>query len=127
MTNDTLTEMIDRLSKECRIEKKDFRLKIESKLGKMIYSVLDKKDVVKTVTLKQALDLSGIMGAMKETVIKSYLERSITYLANKYNVQKDVIDVRICIKKDTSEPTSYLFIDKMAMREVEIKELVIIN
>jgi hypothetical protein len=122
-TTETLKETLKRLSRDYNVPISSIRLKIAKPDAHLSFTVMNESNGVGTLTLKKALGL-GAMEILKETLIRSTLNRCMTYLSGQAKAPIDKIDLRIYTKtEDVVNPTGYLFNNGKAVRPVSMDEI----
>ena len=119
MIKETLKGAISNLSKKYKIGAKEIRIKISKNGGNLVYDIMNKKDIVDTVTLAQALNLNAIQAFM----VGNKLEHIFQKISNVNSVSQDSMNVRIYTIEDDCSPSFYLFDDKNAIRELKYEEI----
>lgn len=123
-TTETLIETLKRLSNDYKVPIKSVRLKISKPDAHLSYTVLNGAHSLDTLTLKDALNIEkGVKGILKETLIRSTLNRCMTYLGKQAEAPINRIDLRIYTKTEEIVPTGYLFNNGKAVRPVNLDEI----
>ena len=122
----TLKEALIRLSETHNIPLTQVRLKI-SHPESMSYKVMSGVQSVADLSLKEALNLTGVLAVLKATAIRGYLLKTLTYLSNQNKASITSVDVRIYTKTDDCEPMGYVFIDGKPLRPIGLEELLKVN
>jgi len=129
LATETLKESLDKMSEKHEIDKGRVRINISKIDGVMNYEIMNGKDVIKVSSIKEILGLSALnpVDMMKSSAIRGYLSDSLCYLSNNERISIDHVELRICFKKESDLPTSYMFIGGKAIREVTVEELITVN
>ncbi len=124
-TTELLTETLNRLSRNHDLSILDVRLTIAKPDSRSLsYHVMNKQKKVQELKLKEALNIeSGIKGVLKETLIRSTLNRCMDYFSKEAKSPVSTIELRIYTKTEQIEPTGYLFSSGKPVRPVSMDEI----